>query len=190
MAGQAFKGFWGEFKLRLAMFFLLGSGFKKFHNVTVLLSDGKTSQIDHVVVSRYGIFVIETKNYKGLITVNENTGYWKQSFSRNSYDFYSPVKQNKGHISSMKYMLKNKDYPYFNIVSFVGAAKFASKQLPEGVAKSVWSSVWLLRKWRKKALSKSEVKMVARQIKERRMPNNRRTKKIHLENVKARQQER
>lgn len=190
MSRQAVKGFWGELKLRLVMFLFLGTGFKRFHNVTVLLSNSKTSQIDHVVVSRYGIFVIETKNYKGLIDINENTGYWTQSFSRNSYEFYSPIKQNNGHISSMKYLLKNKDYPYFNIVSFVGTARFKSKHLPEGVARSIWSTVWQLRKWRKKALSKDQVSMIAKQIKERRMPNNRRTKRLHLQNVKSRWQDR
>ncbi len=31
-------------------------------NVLMLKTEGKTSQIDHVVVSNYGVFVIETKN--------------------------------------------------------------------------------------------------------------------------------
>lgn len=187
MVRQVLKGFWGELKLRLVMFFLLGLGYKKFHNVTVLLSNNKTSQIDHVVVCRYGIFVIETKNYKGLVTINEKTGYWTQDFKHNSYRFYSPIRQNEGHIRAMRYLLKNKDYPYFNIVSFVGEARFANKNLPDGVARSVWSSVWLLRKDRKKALSKQQVKMIAKQIKARRMPNNRRTKELHLRNMQARQ---
>ena len=34
--------------------------------------DGETTQIDHVVVSRYGIFVIETKDYNGWIFGGEN----------------------------------------------------------------------------------------------------------------------
>ena len=38
-----------------------------------------TTQIDHVVVSPYGIFVIETKNYKGWIFGHENSEEWKQS---------------------------------------------------------------------------------------------------------------
>lgn len=38
-----------------------------------------TTQIDHVIVSPYGIFVIETKNYKGWIFGHENSEEWKQS---------------------------------------------------------------------------------------------------------------
>ena len=38
-----------------------------------------TTQIDHVVVSPYGIFVIETKNYKGWILGDERADEWTQS---------------------------------------------------------------------------------------------------------------
>ncbi len=33
--------------------------------------DKGITQIDHIIVSIYGVFIIETKNYKGLITLNE-----------------------------------------------------------------------------------------------------------------------
>ena len=189
MIKQHFKGAWGEFKIKLIMFLFLGTGFKKFHNVTVELSNGKTSQIDHVVVSRYGIFVIETKNYKGVIGVDENGNQWSQNFKRHSYNFYNPIMQNEGHIRAMKYLLKNKDYLYFNMVSFVGEATFSDRKLPEGVTKSIWSAVWMLRKPRRKTLSKQQVQQIAAQIKKRRLPNNRRTAKRHLNNVKSRHQQ-
>lgn len=45
----------------------------------VTLADGKgTTQIDHIVVSMFGIFVIETKNMKGWIYGNENQRRWTQ----------------------------------------------------------------------------------------------------------------
>lgn len=187
MFGQKLKGFWGEFKIKMIMFFFLGSGYKKFHNVTVEFSNKKTSQIDHVVVSRYGIFVIETKNYKGLIGVDEHSQQWTQSFRRNSYRFYNPIMQNEGHIRAMKYLLRNKDHLYFNVVCFVGDATFSDRSLPECVTKSIWSAMWMLRKPRRKTLSKQEVQQIASDIKKRRLPNNRRTHKRHLKNVKATQ---
>lgn len=57
-----------------------------------------TTQLDHVVVSPYGIFVIETKNYSGWISGSEKAKKWKQTFksSRGHY-FYNPIKQNWGH---------------------------------------------------------------------------------------------
>ena len=42
----------------------------------------ETTQIDHVVFSSYGIFVIETKNYSGWIFGQEHDRKWTQSFSR------------------------------------------------------------------------------------------------------------
>ena len=38
--------------------------YKVLNDVMVRTQNGKTSQIDHIVVSAYGIFVIETKNYR------------------------------------------------------------------------------------------------------------------------------
>lgn len=38
-----------------------------------------TTQIDHIVVSPYAIFVIETKNYKGWIFGHQDSEEWKQS---------------------------------------------------------------------------------------------------------------
>ena len=38
----------------------------------ILKTEKGTTQIDHVVISRYGIFTIETKNYRGEIYGNDN----------------------------------------------------------------------------------------------------------------------
>ncbi len=57
-----------------------------------------TTQIDHVVVSPYGVFVIETKNYSGWIFGDEKSRRWKQTFKTTEAHFlYNPVKQNWGH---------------------------------------------------------------------------------------------
>lgn len=57
-----------------------------------------TTQIDHLVVSPFGIFVIETKNYSGWIYGEEKSKRWKETFktTKGQY-FYNPVKQNWGH---------------------------------------------------------------------------------------------
>lgn len=58
------KGIIGEKTTSSILLFLDKSNYKVINNV-VLKSGNKTSQIDHIVISDYGIFVIETKNYKG-----------------------------------------------------------------------------------------------------------------------------
>ena len=48
----------------------------------MLLSEVGLTQIDHVVVSVYGIFVIETKNYSGRITGTPRADFWIQFLSK------------------------------------------------------------------------------------------------------------
>jgi restriction system protein len=59
------KGVIGEALVNLAAALFLDKNiYRLFKNVTLPTEDG-TTQVDHVIVSPYGIFVIETKNLKG-----------------------------------------------------------------------------------------------------------------------------
>ena len=44
----------------------------------VLPTNKGTTQIDHIVVSKYGVFAIETKNYRGEIYGDDNRKEWTQ----------------------------------------------------------------------------------------------------------------
>jgi hypothetical protein len=77
----------------------------------------KTTQIDHIVVSNYGIFVIETKNYKGWIMGNEYDEYWRQVIYKRKEKLYNPIKQNYGHILALKGVLKN--FSDLNYISYM-----------------------------------------------------------------------
>ena len=86
-------------------------------------SNGRSTQIDHVVVSPYGVFVIETKGYKGWILGGENSEYWTQTIYKSSIKFYNPIKQNEGHVRFLRYLLKcSADIPFIPIVVFNNAA--------------------------------------------------------------------
>ena len=181
-----FKGWIGELKLRLAMWVFLSKKYRILNDITILLPQGKTSQIDHVLVSPYGIFVIETKNYQGLITANEEDGMWLQGFSRNNYRFYSPIRQNEGHIRSLKYLLKSHEYPMMNIVGFVGKADF-NGAIPTGVANGAIATVRLIKRYKAAFIKPDEVTRIYELIEARRMPSNMRTKRLHIRNVRAKQ---
>ena len=73
----------------------------------LFMSNGRSTQIDHIVVSPYAVFVIETKGYKGWIFGGESTEYWMQSIYGHKSTFYSPLLQNDGHIRFLKFMLKD-----------------------------------------------------------------------------------
>ena len=86
---------------------------------------GRTSQIDNLLVTRYGIFVVEAKNYSGVVKGYERADTWVQSYpkSKNKYpprEFYNPILQNEKHIRALKSLLM-RSYPklqYYNIVAF------------------------------------------------------------------------
>lgn len=105
----------------------------------VILDTGKgTTQIDHIVVSKYGVFAIETKNYRGEIYGNDDQEYWKQiivtevTYRRNPFktytyvtknQLYNPVKQSLAHVYAIKQKLKNLSWlPIVPIVVFCGNA--------------------------------------------------------------------
>lgn len=75
----------------------------------ILLDIGTTtSQIDHIVVSVYGIFVIETKHYAGSIYGNAASKEWSQYVNGKQYKFYNPLMQNQGHCYALSKVFTNK----------------------------------------------------------------------------------
>lgn len=78
--------------------------------------NGKTSQIDHVVVSTRGIFVIETKNHAGRISGAEQAQYWQQHLSSQSRGFYNPVLQNRSHLRAVRRQLPKLDSELFSSI--------------------------------------------------------------------------
>lgn len=103
-----------------------------FNDLVVVDSNGKTTQIDHVVVSRFGIFVIETKCYSGWIFGDATSRVWTQTLpcgrgwwsysERNT--FQNPIRQNWRHIYVLAEQLNLPKRYFFNLVVFTGAAEF------------------------------------------------------------------
>lgn len=73
-------------------------------NDVILPNGNRTAQIDHIYISKCGVFVIETKNYSGRIYGNEESTYWTQvlSYGNVKNKMYSPLKQNATHIYAVK----------------------------------------------------------------------------------------
>jgi len=118
------KGTIGESRVANRLNRIQGEEYRTINDVLITI-DGKSSQIDHIVVSTYGIFVIETKNYSGWIHGNENSQYWLQTIYRKKIRFYNPIKQNYGHINALKKVLSSCQYviPYYSIIVFTGSAE-------------------------------------------------------------------
>ncbi|MFD2043084.1 nuclease-related domain-containing protein [Ornithinibacillus salinisoli] len=74
------------------------------------------SQIDHLVITPYGIYVIETKNYQGTIYGSKNRKNW---LINGKFKMMNPVIQNYGHIEALKkYIDKSYHDKFKSMITF------------------------------------------------------------------------
>lgn len=126
------KGVFGELLVNLAAkFFLDKKVYTLFKNVTLPTDDGST-QIDHIIVSRYGIFVIETKNMKGWIFGSAQQKLWTQKIYRHTSKFQNPLHQNYKHTETLRSALELDQDKVFSVVVFVGDSTFKTA-MPDNV---------------------------------------------------------
>lgn len=152
------KGNIGERKVSKALNTLDNNEYKVINNV-MIRTDRGTTQIDHVVISVYGIFVIETKNYKGLIFGNEYDDNWKQVIYKRSERFRNPIKQNYGHVAALKERLNlEKDLLIVSIIAFTNRASLkVNTKTPVMYDNDVVSYI---RSYNNKLISEDDVKRI------------------------------
>lgn len=99
---------------------------KRYYHVladVTLATEGGSAQIDHIVLSRNGIFIIETKNMSGWIFGAEDQARWTQAFRRRKFQFQNPLRQNYKHIKVVQKLLGVELQQMHNVVAFVGSAE-------------------------------------------------------------------
>lgn len=114
------KGKDGELRVRRELGITVPRVKYVFNDYVLKIGDD-TVQIDHIVVTKRGVFVIETKNYSGNIYGSENSREWTQvlNYGQEKHKFFNPIMQNEGHIKKLKCVLG--DIPFRSIVVFVQA---------------------------------------------------------------------
>ncbi|MEM9051881.1 MAG: nuclease-related domain-containing protein [Bacteroidota bacterium] len=133
------KGWFGEKVVAVGMWaFLDKQVYRRFHDVIVSTSNG-TTQIDHILVSQYGIFVIETKNMQGWIFGSEQQASWTQSLYGKKYKFQNPLRQNYRHIKCLAEYLQLEESFFHSVVFFIGECSFKTS-MPENVLNEGLSS--------------------------------------------------
>lgn len=179
-----FKGLCGEAVVRVvARFRLPEETYRPVHNVTLPTLDG-TTQIDHIFVSRYGIFVVETKNLKGWIFGDERQAQWTQKVYRKSFRFQNPLRQNYKHVKALEQALGVPAEVIHSVVVFTGSAKLKSS-MPANVT-SGGGYVSYIKSFHKAVLSETEVQEVFEKIQTDRLAPSRETHRQHVAQLKAR----
>lgn len=100
------KGEIGEYKIDIQL-----SQFPKNYRflTDVMIENRKSisgySQIDHLIITPYGIFVIETKNYQGTIYGGKERKTW---LVNGKFKMMNPLFQNYGHVQAIKQLINEK----------------------------------------------------------------------------------
>jgi len=127
-----FEGWFGERKTQFNLWFSLNKElYRRFHDVIIPSSNG-TTQIDHILVSPFGLFIVETKNKKGWIYGSESQSKWTQVVYKNKYSFQNPLKQTYRHKKVLSKFLDLNESNIETVVYFNGNSEFKT-ELPSNV---------------------------------------------------------
>jgi restriction system protein len=177
------KGVFGELLVNLAAkFFLDKKVYTLFKNVTLPTADG-TTQIDHVIVSRYGVFVIETKNMKGWIFGSAQQKLWTQKIYRYTSKFQNPLHQNYKHTETLRSALELEQDKVFSVVVFVGDSTFKTA-MPDNVVYGM-GYIRFIKNKTQIILSDSEVWAICAKIQSGRLKPSIKTHVDHVKHVKT-----
>lgn len=103
-------GMWGEKVVNYHLRPLLRKDEYLLANLLLPLKNGHKTEIDCVLITRKGIFCIETKNWVGHISGSDDDEYWLQEYDdpcMSDRRHKNPVKQNEGHCAVLERLLNN-----------------------------------------------------------------------------------
>lgn len=175
------KGYIGERLVSKKLKKLNKRKYKVINDVLLKTQKGST-QIDHIVISKYGIFVIETKNYKGIIKGNEYDDNWNQILINKSETLRNPIKQNNGHIKALKDLIPKLRYK--KIKSLILFTKRAKLEVNCETSIIYFNKVnKIIKKYRNEEFTKEEVEEIYNKLNELNI-NSFKERKVHVKNVK------
>jgi len=152
-------------------------------DVTIPSKNG-AAQIDHVIVSVFGLFVIETKNYNGWIFADAKSPQWTQVNFKQKHRFQNPLRQNYAHICALSDLLGIPKDKIHGVVCFMGDAKFKTS-VPEGVFLE-GRYINHIESFRTVLFSENEVANLLRQIEAGRFARGSKTDRQHVQQLKTR----
>lgn len=106
--------------------------YRSFHDVLLRKTDGGTTEIDHIVISRYGIIVIETKTWNdcGVFGGAERDRWSLNYKSGNRKSRPNPLRQNRGHILALADLLNLPAAVFRNLVWMAGNSELRDGPIP------------------------------------------------------------
>ena len=178
-----FKGVMGEFIVNLtAKLFLDKQKYHLIKNVTLPTEDG-TTQIDHIIISKYGVFVVETKNMKGWIFGNAHQKTWTQKIYKYSSKFQNPLHQNYKHVKTLESLLELNDQQIHSVIVFVGDSMLKT-EMPENVTYG-GGYIRYIKSKTLRVLTDAQVTEITKKITAGRLTPSFKTNREHVKHVKT-----
>ncbi|WNC68022.1 nuclease-related domain-containing protein [Thalassotalea nanhaiensis] len=177
------KGWIGENHVRKGLKkYLDETKYTIINDVTLPLEDGGTTQIDHIVVSTFGVFVIETKNMSGWIFGNERQAKWTQTIHRSKYPFQNPLRQNYKHTKTLAHLLDMPHEKFHSVVVFTPNAELKTK-MPNNVGYLKEMLVYI-KSFDQEALDNKNKLEILDLVKSIKLDQGRKTNKEHVKYLK------
>lgn len=184
------KGKMGEFAVAAhAKIYLDQDRYTLLNDCTLPDEQNQTTQIDHILLSSFGIFVIETKNYKGWIFGSQHQKMWTQKIYKKSFKFQNPLHQNYKHQKVLEAVLSDIVEPQFihSLVVFMPDCEFKT-QMPQHVFRGAgWTDY--VKTFQEVTIPPIKLKRIQLRIEKEVLEKSWKTNRQHIENLKIKHSE-
>jgi len=184
LSSAKFKGQFGEHVVAQSLTKRLDPAV--YHVINdVMLDDGMggTTQIDHVVVSKFGVFCVETKNYSGWIFGDERGAQWTQSLpGGRKHHFQNPLRQNYKHIKVFAQQIKMEEAGVHHVIFFIGESTIKTRdKLPPSVCENGTEAAAFIHSFTEPVLDEGDVEEILRRIEMMRVANTAANRAAHVD---------
>ena len=180
------KGKVGEIAVAAHVKLYLKEHYILLNDLTLPDAEGGTTQIDHILLSPFGIFVIETKNYKGWIFGGERQKQWTQKIYQKSFKFQNPIHQNYKHMKVLERILSDivDVESLHSVIVFMPEAEFKTT-MPNNIFRGAgWTDY--VKTYKQSVISPMKLKRVQLRLEKEILEKSWKTNRQHVENLKQR----
>lgn len=180
------KGKMGEFAVSAHVkLYLDKDHYILLNDCTLPDEQNQTTQIDHILLSPFGVFVIETKNYKGWVFGGERQKMWTQKIYKKSFKFQNPLHQNYKHQKVLEAILVDIVDPALihSVVVFMPDCEFKT-QMPQNVFRgAAWTDY--IKSFADPVIPLMKLKRIQLRIEKEVLEKSWKTNRQHVENLKT-----
>jgi Nuclease-related domain len=189
VSSPKFKGKLGEFTVKVHAKKYLSEEYIMLNDCTLPDEQTGTTQIDHILLSPYGIFIIETKNYQGWIFGGERQKHWTQKIYKKSFKFQNPLYQNYKHIKVLESVLKDVVEPEYlhSIIVFTPQSTFKTPMPANVLQGKAWTDY--VKQFQQVVIPAMKLKRIKYHLEKEILEKGWKTDRLHIENLKQKQEE-